>query len=267
MTNETATYQPKDLVTALIKAAAPDPLNVKILIGIGSIFGLNGNQIRVAITRLCQSQQLNCQERGTYGLGDLGQESGLFSRDWQLGEDRLRSWDGHWFMVAIPPALERARHRRALQALDHIGFRQGLRNLFVRPANLWLSTEHLRHRLQGLGMDESCQIWKASHVSPELDKGWQDLWNAEGWDLGHRSAREQLETSLANLHQLPVEDQMRETFILGGESIRLLVTDPLLPEVITPSLERQLHTAAMQTYDQAARKIWLDKLRKMESEL
>jgi phenylacetic acid degradation operon negative regulatory protein len=266
MTNVATSCQPKDLVMDLMRAVAPEPLDVKTLIGIGAIFGFNGNQMRVAVTRLCQSQQLNCQERGIYALGDHGQESVLLSRDWRIGEDRLRSWDGFWYMVALPPALERNRHRRALQALHHNGFRQGLRSLFVRPANLRLSTEQLRQRLQGLGLDESCQLWRAGDISAGLCDDWQGLWSDEGWEEGHHSARKQLEFSLANLRKLSPEDQLRESFILGGESIRLLVTDPLLPQTIAKGQERQLHTAAMQTYDQAARKLWLNNLQDWRNE-
>ncbi|HYX38083.1 MAG TPA: hypothetical protein VE954_33710 [Oligoflexus sp.] len=260
MTIENKDYQPKDLIMDLMRVVAPDSLNIKVLIGIGTLFGFNANQMRVAVTRLCQSQQLTCHERGSYELGDLGQASRLFSRDWQLGEDRLRSWDGFWYMVAIPPALERSRHRRALQALHHTGFRQGLRSLFVRPANLWLSTEPLRDRLHRLGLDESCQVWKAGDISPNLGHEWQGLWNAEGWEAGHHSARQQLELSLANLRRLSLEDQLRETLFLGRESIRLLVTDPLLPQAIAQGVERQLHTAVIQAYEEPARKLWLNKL-------
>ncbi len=257
---ETTAYQPKDLILDLMRAISPESLDVKTLISIGTLFGFNDNQIRVAITRLAQAQQLFSGERGVYSLGTQGQESALYSQDWRMGEDRLRFWDGFWFMVALPPALERPYHRRALQALEHMGFRPGLRSLYVRPANLWLSTGSMRQRLHGLGLDASCQLWKAEDIDPGLAKDWHDLWEAEGWEEKHRSARKRLEKSQTHFQAMTSDEQLRESFLIGGESIRLLVTDPLLPEEIAKGKERRLHTAAMQTYDEAARKLWLDRL-------
>lgn len=267
MTSSTTVYQPKDLIMGLLRAAAPEPLHVKVLINGGSIFGFNGNQIRVAVTRLCQAQQLTCQERGIYELGAPCQESALLSRDWHLGEDRLRDWDGSWYTVILPPALERSRHRRALQALNHLGFRLGFRSLYMRPSNLWLDTESMRQRLWGLGLDASCQLWKSSELSVDLVKDLQGLWASEGWDRAHRSALQQLEHSLSNLSKLSSDEQLRESYILGGESIRLLVTDPLLPSAIASGKDRQLHTEIMKQYDQLGRELWLNKLRSWKSEL
>ncbi len=267
MTNSTTAYQVKDLIMGLLRAAAPEPLSIKVLMNGGSIFGFNGNQIRVAVTRLCQAQQLSCQERGIYELSVLCQESALLSRDWHLGEGRLRDWDGSWHTVIIPPALERSRHRRALQALHHLGFRLGFRSLYLRPNNLWLDTEQVRQRLWGLGLDASCQLWESRAFSVDLVKDLEALWGHEGWDKAHQSARQQLECSLLNLLKLPSDEQLRESFILGGESIRLLVTDPLLPPEIADCKERRLHTEMMKQYNHAGRELWLDKLRSWKREL
>jgi hypothetical protein len=49
---------------------------------------------------------------------------------------------------------------------------------------------------------------------------------------------------------------MRESFLIGGEGIRQLVLDPLLPEPIVASAERRALAEAMQAYDRIGRRAW-----------
>ena len=49
---------------------------------------------------------------------------------------------------------------------------------------------------------------------------------------------------------------MRESFLLGGQAIRQLVLDPLLPEPIVAVAPRQALVAAVGDYDRVGRGVW-----------
>jgi phenylacetic acid degradation operon negative regulatory protein len=49
---------------------------------------------------------------------------------------------------------------------------------------------------------------------------------------------------------------MVESFTLGGDAIRRLVLDPLLPEPIVPARERRVLIAAARRYDALGRRVW-----------
>jgi phenylacetic acid degradation operon negative regulatory protein len=49
---------------------------------------------------------------------------------------------------------------------------------------------------------------------------------------------------------------MVESFQLGGDAIRRLALDPLLPDALLPSAERAQLLAAMRRYDRAGRACW-----------
>jgi phenylacetic acid degradation operon negative regulatory protein len=65
-----------------------------------------------------------------------------------------------------------------------------------------------------------------------------------------------LTKSKARFDSLEIKDALRESFIIGGETINLLVKDPLLPDEMfcTPKREELRHT--MCDYDAFGHIIW-----------
>jgi hypothetical protein len=61
---------------------------------------------------------------------------------------------------------------------------------------------------------------------------------------------------LKTLDKLPVEDAMKESFVLGGKAIQVLSKDPLLPDELMDSTDRTKLWQAMLQYDQVGREIW-----------
>ena len=49
---------------------------------------------------------------------------------------------------------------------------------------------------------------------------------------------------------------MAESFLIGGDAIRQLANDPLLPEPIVASRERRRLIDALRSYDRLGRKMW-----------
>ena len=54
---------------------------------------------------------------------------------------------------------------------------------------------------------------------------------------------------------------MTESFRLGGQAIRQIVLDPLLPEPIVPAAERAALVAALRRYDRMGRSCWAEFMR------
>jgi hypothetical protein len=59
-----------------------------------------------------------------------------------------------------------------------------------------------------------------------------------------------------------MRDAMVETFRLGGQVIRQLVLDPLLPEEMAPAAPREALAAQMRDYDEFGRGCWAEFLAK-----
>jgi hypothetical protein len=83
------------------------------------------------------------------------------------------------------------------------------------------------------------------------------------WDTGRllsdcRELTARLERSAARLATLPAAEAMRESFELGGEGIRQLAVDPLLPDQIAPASDRRALLDAMCHYDLLGRRCWAD---------
>ena len=70
------------------------------------------------------------------------------------------------------------------------------------------------------------------------------------------AVRERLEESEARLPSRPHPEAMAESFQLGGEAIRQIVLDPLLPDAIVPAPERRALLAAIRRYDRTGRGYW-----------
>ena len=61
---------------------------------------------------------------------------------------------------------------------------------------------------------------------------------------------------MARVQHMPMEQALVESFLTGGAAIRVLATDPLLPEAILRSHERRALGDVMLRYDEIGRGIW-----------
>src|SRR5262249_46512570 len=78
---------------------------------------------------------------------------------------------------------------------------------------------------------------------------------------GYRKMRDLLAESEKRIPTLAIEAAMTESFRLGGQAIRQIVLDPLLPEPIVPAAERAALVAALRRYDRLGRSCWAELLR------
>ena len=57
---------------------------------------------------------------------------------------------------------------------------------------------------------------------------------------------------------MPRETALVQSFLRGGEAIRVLATDPLLPDTIMVGDTRRELTETMLRYDRIGRRLWRD---------
>ncbi len=248
---------PKRLVLDLLRVARDKPVPVGALVGVGALFGLTGNSMRVAITRLLARGLVESDERGSYRLSPATDPLTAHVERWREGEARMRRWESEWLLVSPPRGADRSTRRHSLRALGLSGFREGLDGLWTRPHNLAEPLSTTFERLGALGLDPGARHFVASHLDAKLRRRWETtLWPIEQLQRGYRRALDSVERSMARVGSMPAEQALVETFVVGGEAIRVIATDPLLPEAILSSFERRALSDAMLRYDELGRGIW-----------
>ena len=253
----TQVVAPKSLILDLLRVAAPRAIPVRAFVAIGSLFGLSGNALRVALTRSVAQGIVESDERGSYRLAPGASALSAHVEEWRLGERRVKSWSGAWLACWLPRGAERSSRRRSLRALELAGFRQGLDGLFVRPDNLAAGSAPTFEKVRRLGLEEEAHTFGADDFEARLLAIWQSsLWNTNKIVKRYRSARENLERSFSRVEALPVGQAAVETFLLGGSAIRILATDPLLPDAMISTADRAALTDSMLAYDALGRKAW-----------
>jgi phenylacetic acid degradation operon negative regulatory protein len=250
---------PRSVVLNVVRTAPRRTMPVRQLLQVAELFGFTGNALRVAVARLVADGLLESDERGSYRLGPKATEVQRHVEDWRLGEARMRAWNGGWLAVALIGKPDRAARRESLRALARMGFREAWGGLWVRPDNLALGFEATRERLQALGLEEGAAPFRAHDFEQRLDHHLRcDLWPVVALRRDHERTLRNLERSLAQLGAMPRDTALVQSFLLGGEAIRVLATDPLLPDAILPGATRGRLTEAMLRYDAVGRELWRD---------
>jgi phenylacetic acid degradation operon negative regulatory protein len=244
-----------DLLSSLKRGAAP----VSALIRAAELFDIGGNSLRVALARLCAAGLVESDARGCYRLGARAEAVNRQIVSWRGPSSRLRGWSGGWIgahSVASRSGSPRDRrvHGRALRLM---GFRTLEPGLEVRPDNLVGGVAAAREQLAGLGLAESATIFGLGSLDDSIDRLARSLWDTQALCAGYREFRARLEASFVRLPELPRDNAMRESFVLGGEAIRRIALDPLLPDGICPQAERKALIASMRRYDRLGRRCWL----------
>jgi len=244
-----------DLLSTLRRGSMP----VRALVEAGASLGLAEGSVRVALTRLTAEGRVERDERGAYRLGETARAVSERLASWRRLEQRTRPWDGTWLaVVATRPgaAGSRSAQRRHRRALRWLGFRELERGLAVRPDNLAGGVDSARIELARLGLVPGAVVCRLSALDPVSDARARSLWDAGGLVDGYRRLARVLEESAQRLPALSEEQARGESFRLGGEALRALVLDPLLPEPIVPARERAALLETMRRYDALGRACW-----------
>lgn len=249
----------KSLILDLLSTLPPErPVPVGALVRAGAIFDLGENRLRVALARLRSRGLVESDERSLYRLGVAAHAVNRQVRSWRTVEKAVCPWDGSW--VAVEPGESvrgnRSAARRRVRALHLLGFRAWAGRLELRPNNLRGGVEAVRERLAALDVGPHALVFRLSGLDAAAERAARALWPVQALEAGYHETCARLETSAARLPTLSREAAMAESFRLGGEAVRQIVLDPLLPEPIVAAGERSALVEAMRRYDRLGRRAW-----------
>ena len=226
---------------------------VGALVRAAGILGVGENSMRVALARLRASGLVRSGERGLYRLSSDAEPINRHVRSWRTIENRSSKWDGSW--VGLEP-VRGAGARRSRLAVRLLGFRPLTKALQVRPNNLEGGVEVVRQRLESLAQGNGGLVFRLAELDSETDGRARSAWDTSALEAGYVATLERLRESEARLPTLSQDAAMSESFLLGGEAVRQIVLDPLLPAPIIDVDARRALVDAMRRYDRVGRRYW-----------
>ena len=246
----------KSFILDLLSTLPGGTMPVAALVEGSALFGIAGNSLRVALSRLRTGGLVARDARGHYRLGPAARPITGRVTAWRNLEQRVGPWEGGWIAALEPAPSPRGARRRRDHALRLLGFRAVQPRLSVRPDNLEGGIDTLRTELVGLGLEARDLVFRLSGWDAASEIRARGLWQSDRLPEAHQRLRRQLEQSARALRAEPPERAMTESFLLGGRAIRQLVLDPLLPDTIVPGKERRALHATLRHYDRLGREAW-----------
>jgi phenylacetic acid degradation operon negative regulatory protein len=162
-------------------------------------------------------------------------------------------------MVLLPSNPDRTIRTLSQTTLQFFGFRKARNKVWVRPNNLLPALSELRELYQLVGLEPEALLFKAADIPYPEQFIWEStLWNTEDLQFTYEQQLVKLTKSKARLGSLETKDALRESFMIGGETINLLVKDPLLPDEMFSTPKREELRHAMCDYDAFGHKIWTE---------
>lgn len=248
----------KRLLLDLLLAMDPQPLPARHAVAACALFDIRESSARVMLTRLAAAGLIESAERGRYRLSPPAHQLAAEVATWRRMNQRLRTWSGD--LVAIHSGAlgrsDRPALRRRERAMAMLGFREYRRGLHLRPDNIEADVTTIRQRLQILGLEAEAPVFVARDFDAATAQQLPALWDVAALDQGYRETAAQLDAWMAQHEKLSLETAARESFLLGGEAIRLLVFDPLLPEAMVDGTARGKLLASTLRFDALGQAIW-----------
>lgn len=248
----------KRLILDLLLAAGDLPLTARQAVAAGALFGISANSIRVTLARLSSGRFIEPSERGSYRLGPAARKLAGEVATWRKAESRLRPWNGSWIAVSCGALgrSDRPALKRRDRALQMLGLRELDRHLYIRPDNIEKNADAVRTRLYHLGLEPKAAVFVISDLDARREARARSLWNTAKLNAGYRKMRLELEAWMQKAPGLEQAAAVRESFLLGGEAIRQVVFDPLLPEPLADPVLRRAFFAAVTRFDRTGHEIW-----------
>jgi phenylacetic acid degradation operon negative regulatory protein len=260
------TPSPKSLIVDLLSTlprSENGSMPVRALVAAGRCFGLAENSIRVALARLLSAGTVDRDERGHYRLGDRTEATRSEVAGWKTRHEDVLSWsERRWTGVLAPPRTGRAPRTKASRrerALLLLGFHRFDAKLYLRPDNLAGGTPRTRDRLTALDptvLTDGTLVTTHCDLDEASERRALALWDGLEAVQAYGFSRQRLADSEARLPGRSREEAMVETFLTGGQVLRQIALDPLLPEEIVPAAERAALVDAMRGYDRVGRACW-----------
>ena len=249
---------PKTIILDVLRLTRGGYCQSAKLIAVGELFDFKASTMRVALTRLLTTGKIEADGSSAYRMSSNTDLVSDYIEQWKLGDLRRREWQkDDWLMVLLPSNPDRAIRTLSQTTLQFFGFRKARNKVWVRPNNLLPALNELRTLYRLVGLEQEALLFKAADIPYPEQFIWEStLWNTEDLQFTYEQQLVKLTKSKTRFNNLEIKDALRESFIIGGETINLLVKDPLLPDEMfcTPKREELRH--AMCDYDACAHKIW-----------
>jgi len=249
---------PKTIILDVLRLTRGGYCQSAKLIAVGELFDFKASAIRVALTRLLTAGKIEADGSSGYRMSSNTDLLSDYIEQWKLGDLRRAEWQkDDWLMVLLPSNPDRTIRTMSQTTLQFFGFRKARNKMWVRPNNLLPPLNDLRDLYQLVGLEPEALLFKAADIPYPEQFIWEStLWNTEDLQFTYEKQLVKLNKSKARLHEMNSKDALRESFMIGGETINLLVKDPLLPDEMfcTPKREELRH--AMCDYDSWGQKIW-----------
>lgn len=203
----------RSVVLSLLLGAHPPEIPVSALIDAGEMFGISESALRVALTRMVATGDLE-RTAATYRLS-----SRLLDRQRRQDaalDPATRDWDGSWEMVVVTAAGRSASDRSDLRStLTELRLAQLREGVWLRPANL-------ARPLPAWPTD----LLSRFSTSPEADPATlaAALWDLTAWNR----------TGRLLLGELAGSRSAAERIAAAAAIVRHLRTDPVLPASLLP---------------------------------
>ncbi len=226
------TLTARSVLASALLGQNPPELPVAHLVHLASLFGINENRARVALSRMGAAGEVSNDGSGRYRL-----EGHLLARQERQKRSRAaatRPWTGEWRLVVVTatgrPAEARSGLRRRLKLARLAEQRDGV---WLRPDNMDLEPDPT---------DDPCvAVYRAAPEGDPVELA-AALFDLEGWA---RDA-EELDRRLGELRPAGPAD-LAAGFELSAAVLRHMQADPLLPAELLPA--GWPGTALRRTYD------------------
>lgn len=257
----------RTIVLELLSATDGGELGVKALSRAAALFGVSDNNLRVTLARLKREGFVEAVDRGRYRLGPEAKAVAERVGAWREADKAVKAWKGAWIGVhdAALSRADRGATRRRDRALRLLGFRCLTPGLHLRPDNLKGSVASVRERLVSLGLERETPVFRMTCLDEATEELAFALWNTDELEANYRDMRRRLAEAERQLAR-DDDEVARDAFVLGGDAIRLIVLDPLLPSPIVDTEARTAFIDAMRRFDERGRKVWTRILRDAEAE-
>lgn len=248
--------KPRSAILDLLSPRGRRPISAAAIVEACALFGISSNNTRVALARLVADGRLDKVGPASYALSE---DSEYFNRrvlGWSQIDKLEKGWNAKWMMVHLqnPPSTRTREYARRAYRFARVA--EVNPTLAARPDNLHLNHYDLRDTLITFGLEGPFFI-SCAEVDDYTASHWvMNLWPADRLRAAHNRMAARLESSFVRLGKLPFEKALVESFIVGGEAIRSLVMDPLLPEIFMSGRERNFVLQLMRAYDKIGRMLW-----------
>lgn len=209
----------RSVLASSLLGADPPELPVAHLVQLSSLFGINANRARVALSRMVASGEVTTDGAGRYRLSGH-----LLERQRRQNASRaghMRTWSGDWQMVVVTTmgsTAEVRSHRRNALTFARLGeLREGV---WLRPDNLDMALP------PDLGPDVTRLSARPDHPEELVGR----LWDTARWE-------EQARHLVDQLRAYPPRDwrDLAPGFVLSASVLRHFQADPLLPSELLAS--------------------------------